>query len=240
MRERLLLAWGRLHIGEVIRRRAVIRAVSSFVRPGVRILDAGCGRGDLAITFADRFPTITVDAVDIDPERVALVTRRIADARHSNCTIAQCDLAALDADGRYGIVYSVDVFEHLLDPLAVLKRIARALTPRGILVLHVPATPQQRWFRTFAHYDQHDHVREGFSVDTMTGLLGSAELTVVQTQHTFGPPGALAWECFHLAQRVGKWMALLTYPIVRLLAMIDGWMKWKRGNGLLVIAQRIS
>lgn len=238
--ERLLLWWGNLHIGEVIRRRVLRRALAPLIHRGTRMLDAGCGRGDNARWFARRFSDAAVHAVDLDPELVARVRQRMMDAGLKNISVQQADIEQFESDARYGIISSVDVFEHLKDPAAALTRIAHVLDRGGWCVIHVPRAEQRRWFRRFEHYEQHDHARDGFEPEEFSSLMGAAGLTVRDIRHTFGPPGALAWELFHLAQGIGKWFVLCTYPIPRFLAWVDSWFRWKRGNGMLVIAQKVQ
>lgn len=242
-RSRLLSMWGSLHIGEAIRRRALRRTVRRYASPGAHVLDAGCGRGDNALWFAQQYPTNVVHAVDIDPTLIAGVQRRVTDAGPQNVFVRQADienssLVTHPSSLMYATIYSVDVFEHLKDPSRAIANLAAALAPGGALLIHVPRATQRRFFRRFEHYEQHDHERDGFEPEELVGLMRAAGLDVEGIQHTFGPPGALAWELFHLAQGVGKWLALLTYPIPWLLARIDGMFTWKRGNGMLLVARR--
>lgn len=263
-KDRLLLWWGSLHIGEVIRRRVVRRELRRHLTPSTspsargggdrRVLDAGCGRGDIALWIAERYPDVRVDAVDIDPRLVELVQRRITASGLRNVRAIVSDIAAMSRttpssispskqEGEkldYGIICSVDVFEHLKNPTRALATLAAALVPGGTLLIHVPRATQRRFFRRFEHYEQHDHERDGFEPEELTALMEAAGLTVHAVRHTFGPPGALAWELFHLASRAGKWLALLTYPIPWALAWIDGWFRWKRGNGVLMIARNVK
>ncbi|MDO8463480.1 MAG: class I SAM-dependent methyltransferase [bacterium] len=237
LREQLLLSWGRRHIGEVIRRRALHRALR-HLRPQC-ILDAGCGRGDNALWCARMF-ACPVDAVDIDERLVALAQRRFTAVHPLMLRAYRADIEQLATtpvgppDARYAIIYSVDVFEHLAHPEEALRSLAGLLTPRGAILIHVPRVHQRRFFRKFVHYDQHDHARDGFEPEELVTLATCAGLHVAAMRHTFGPPGALAWELFQLAQGIGKWFALLTYPVPWLLAQIDGSFRWKRGNGILV------
>lgn len=253
VREQLLLWWGRRHIGETIRRRALRRALRVCVGISLQsragcVLDAGCGRGDNALWVARCWPKLEVHAVDNDLSLVALVARRAKAGRLRNISAAVGDIVVWsghgDAQARsadacvsygYGIIYSVDVFEHLGDPAAALQHLASLLSPGGTMMLHVPQLRQRRFFRRFEQYEQHDHARGGFAPADLVQLAGSAGLHVVSFRHTFGIPGAFAWELFHLAQRVGRWCVLLTYPVPWFLAQCDGLVRWQKGNGVLVV-----
>jgi 2-polyprenyl-3-methyl-5-hydroxy-6-metoxy-1,4-benzoquinol methylase len=197
------------------------------------------------------YPNAHVDAVDIDPKLVELVQQRAKVSALRNVDVRQGNIeessgssvlqflgSSVRAPRGYGIIYSVDVFEHLKDPGRALTNLAGMLAPGGTLLIHVPRATQRRFFRRFEHYDQHDHEREGFEPEELTRLMRDAGLSVAHIRHTFGPPGALAWELFHLTSGIGKWLALLTYPIPWLLAWVDGWFRWGRGNGMLLVARR--
>jgi SAM-dependent methyltransferase len=237
-RDRILFFWGQMHIGETIRRRAVIRVVRSLSFSEGTILDVGCGRGDIAIMVSRRFPAARVIAIDLNPERAVLVQQRIEDGGVVNCSAEVGDIRNGIGEG-HAIVYSVDVFEHLKDPASALASCARAVLVGGFVIIHVPRATQRRWFRRFDHYDQHDHERDGFEPEELDVMMRGCGLTPLRTVHTFGPPGALAWELFHMSQSVGKWLALVTYPVTWILAQIDHWIPWRRGNGVLILAQRI-
>ena len=243
LHDRLILFWGSMHIGEVIRRRALRRALSPLLRTGVRVLDVGCGRGDNALWIARRYPNVAVHAVDIAPELVVCVQQRVTDAGLRNISVQQADVEHSLFDIRhsscsFGIVYSVDVFEHLRDPVEALVRIAGALADGGWCVLHVPQAHQRRWCARFAEYHQDDHEREGFDPQELAGMVARAGLHTVTLQHTFGSPGALAWELFHVLQDIARPLVLLAYPVLWSLAVMDRWFRWTRGNGLLVMMRK--
>lgn len=239
-REKILLLWGQLHIGEIIRRgalRQALRTIPNFSpQQKGAILDAGCGRGDNALMLAKLYPHSTIDAVDIDPSLTALLTRRVANQKQSNCQVITADLAEFTTATRYQLIYCIDVLEHIENPAPILSNFAKLLTPEGTLLIHVPRAKQQRYFKRFEHYEQHDHARAGYEPQELRTFLQDAGLQVTSLQHTFGPPGALAWELYHLAHSMGKLSVLLLYPVLFLLAHIDLAWKWKRGNGILISA----
>ena len=70
-----------------------------------------------------------------DVSGVELSQARIAHARSIGMKVV--DGAALP-DGAYDIIQSEQVFEHLIEPGLVLRRLARALKPHGILKVGVP------------------------------------------------------------------------------------------------------
>ncbi|MBI4434096.1 class I SAM-dependent methyltransferase [Candidatus Uhrbacteria bacterium] len=241
MHDVLLGWWGRLHVGEQIRNRGVRRVLVRAMRPGMRILDAGCGRGENARWVARRWPSVHVDAVDMDAAVTERLQRRCGGDAHAAAVMVMTqDIAEIPTDARYGIVYTVDVLEHVPNPAVVLQRFASVLLPGGWCIIHVPALPQRRWMRRFASYAQEDHVREGFVPHDLTALLHAAGFVAVETRMTFGPLGSLAWELFQTFQAIARPLVIVMYPFLWVLMMLDGGISWSRGNGVLVIARKPS
>ncbi|MFH1430769.1 MAG: class I SAM-dependent methyltransferase [Candidatus Uhrbacteria bacterium] len=254
LREKLLLWWGRRHIGETIRRRAVRRSLCKYTPtnspsrtaadsearrrggPDV-ILDAGCGRGDNALWCARRWPSARIDAVDFDPECIATVERR-AVVNYPNVHARIGNIERDTFGSGYDIIYSVDVFEHLHNPHTAFERCAAQLERGGRLIIHVPQREQRRWFSRFEQFDQEDHVRSGFTREELEQCAAGVGLRAIEARETFGRLGALGWELFQLAQQAGKWFALVMYPVPWILATLDGVLPHRSGNGLLVVFER--
>jgi len=118
--------------------RAVRELVEWHVRraaagKAVRILDAGCGTGALAAVLQKYG---SVSALDASAQAVAYCRQRGVTA------VACVDLRAWDApECAYDIIVCVDVLYHagIGDDAAVVKKFCRALAPKGMLVVHLPA-----------------------------------------------------------------------------------------------------
>lgn len=121
---------------------------------GARVLEAGCGIGNLTELLSD---TERVVGVDIDASYVRLLRRRYAKEKHFAFYQANLhDLLSLPqlADEDFDTVLCVNVLEHVRDDQLVLKNFAQLLKPGGHVVLQVPAHP---WLytevdRTLGHY----------------------------------------------------------------------------------------
>ena len=115
------------------------------VRPGTRVLDVGCGVGRWSLRLAARGAAVT--GVDHSATMIAAARSQArVRATRAPCRFLVQDLATLDAGGRYDLVLSVTVLQHILDAAALraaLQRMAQHLERDGLLVL-LEAAPARR------------------------------------------------------------------------------------------------
>ena len=105
---------------------------------GQRILEVGCGLGNLARLLRDRELYIGIDSCG---ESVSVLqTQYVND---SNMKFLCMDVTDPSVDGlgnhRLDTVVSMNVFEHIDDDVIALRQVCRLLQPDGWLVLVVPA-----------------------------------------------------------------------------------------------------
>jgi 2-polyprenyl-6-hydroxyphenyl methylase/3-demethylubiquinone-9 3-methyltransferase len=107
---------------------------------GKTALDVGCGAGLLAEPLARLGATVT--GLDASPELIA-AARAHAEAQGLTIDYRAGDLAELE--GQYGLITCMEVIEHVAEPAAFLKDLARRLAPGGLLILSTPnATAMSR------------------------------------------------------------------------------------------------
>lgn len=105
---------------------------TGLLRPGVRVLEIGSGRGTLLKDLRTR----GVNAIGIEPNASLA---RDARARHGLLPLARMSGARLGfADGAFDLVISFDVFEHIADSDAHLAEVRRVLAPGGAYALQTP------------------------------------------------------------------------------------------------------
>ncbi len=153
--------------------RPVLGALAGL-RPGSRVLDAGCGNGRFARELARR--GFSVCGVEIDAKGVACA-REVCPSGHFERASVYDDLRGLL--GAFDAVVSLEVVEHLFEPRAFVRRVAECLSPGGLFVL---TTPYNGWFKNVAvalsgRFDRHhDPLWDGghvkfWSRRTLTRLL---------------------------------------------------------------------
>jgi 2-polyprenyl-3-methyl-5-hydroxy-6-metoxy-1,4-benzoquinol methylase len=111
------------------RRRFALASVSA----GERVLDLGCGTGDLAAALAGT----GADVVAADVAQAALAR---AHGRHPGLELRKLEIDGElpFADGAFDVVWSSEVIEHVADTARWLSEVRRVLAPTGRVLLTTP------------------------------------------------------------------------------------------------------
>ncbi len=109
---------------------AYLRLVRSHLRPGMRLLDLGCGRGGVLEQLRDDGPI----AFGADADFRSLAEHRI---RHMPRVMAFGEALPF-GDRSFGMVISSWAVEHFAQPDAVFAEIARVLEPGGFFIFVTP------------------------------------------------------------------------------------------------------
>jgi 2-polyprenyl-3-methyl-5-hydroxy-6-metoxy-1,4-benzoquinol methylase len=98
---------------------------------GDSLLDLACGDGMMTAMFAQHFKRVV--GVDASGAHVQEARERLPQARFFESLIEDFDL-----DEKFDAVFLLDILEHVVDPVAVLKKAASYLNTGGTLIAHVP------------------------------------------------------------------------------------------------------
>lgn len=107
------------------------------LRPGMRVLDVGCGAGDvsfLAASLVGRDGSVV--GVDRSAEAIALAKRRALDIGLANVSFVTQDLQELATEARFDAIVGRLVLMYFPQPDALLRRLLELLTPGGIVAFH--------------------------------------------------------------------------------------------------------
>jgi SAM-dependent methyltransferase len=105
------------------------------IRPGMRVLDLGCGAGDVAFVAADLVgPDGSVVGVDRSPEALARARLRAEQRGLAQVRFVEGDIHDPGPGGPFDAIVERLVLWAVPDPAAVLRRQATVLRPGGLVV----------------------------------------------------------------------------------------------------------
>lgn len=210
-------------------------AALSGLLPG-RLLDVGCGRGDLAAAFARRGwrasgldPSVAATAV-ARGQGVEAVAGTLEDARWPE----ECFDAAI-------LYHSL---EHVPDPVDALARVSRLLKTGGVVAVAVPdfgSWQRRRFGSRWFHLDLPRHLQH-FDAATLAATARAAGLAVVDLRSattSVGLPGTIqyrvAGRCVArsgTAATLAQGLAVAAYPLTMTVGRLAG------GDALAMVAAK--
>jgi trans-aconitate 2-methyltransferase len=104
-------------------------------RPGMRVVDLGCGTGALTREMHRRLTARETVGIDTSPAMLA----RSAAIAGEGLRFEQGDIATFAADSAYDLVFSNAAIQWVPDHEPLFARLAAALTPTGQLAVQMPA-----------------------------------------------------------------------------------------------------
>jgi ubiquinone/menaquinone biosynthesis C-methylase UbiE len=113
---------------------------------GRTLLDVGCGPGTVTVEFGERLGDENVVGVDMADAALA-AARAFADTAGSAVRFERADALALpfDADS-FDIVHTHQTLQHVPDPVAMLRSMARVARPGGIIAARETDYGATTWY----------------------------------------------------------------------------------------------
>jgi len=127
-----------------------------ILRPGMSVLDVGCGPGTLTMEIARRVDPGAVVGMDLHPEMIRAAEAASPPGTVPNLIFYTRDLRDSDWREEFDVVNATRTLEWIADPAAALARMARAAVPGGLVVVldvdHTRAAwsdPPEPWLRFY-------------------------------------------------------------------------------------------
>ena len=121
------------HAEEFKRLQFVIDQVKALGKPNLKILDIGCGNGNISLAMGSLGYQTT--GVDVDAGSIEIARKRNSFA---HVTFELKDADAFSIDGKYDVVICSEVLEHLHKPTELVKQWPELLESDGICIVTVP------------------------------------------------------------------------------------------------------
>jgi ubiquinone/menaquinone biosynthesis C-methylase UbiE len=122
---------------EIIRPITERLLLNAGIQPGMRILDIGCGAGDVAMLAAERVGAAgSVVAIDRNPEVLMIARDRAQASGLSNIVFELASAESFANKDLFDIVIGRYVLIHQSDPVALLRAAACLVKPGGAVAFH--------------------------------------------------------------------------------------------------------
>jgi SAM-dependent methyltransferase len=159
------------------------------MRPGMKVLDAGCG-GGRHLSEAFRRKGVSVVGIDLNRDdalkahNTTKIMRREGEDGGGSALVMASDVTRLPfADGSFDIVICSEVLEHIPDHRAAIAEIIRTLKSGGSLVVSVPRYLPERICWALSedyHNEKGGHIRI-YRKKELISLLESAGATCIDS-----------------------------------------------------------
>lgn len=155
---------------------ALAAQLAAQLSPGYRVLEIGCGTGNVLHALTEACPGGTVIGMDLFADGL-----RFARARMPKALLVRGDALQPPFAERFEIVGLFDVLEHLDDDLGVLRALRLLIADRGTLIMSVPARralwsyfdEASRHVRRYEIEELRDKLtRAGFAVEFLSPYMG--------------------------------------------------------------------
>jgi SAM-dependent methyltransferase len=217
------------------------------LRPGLELLDVGCGPGNLTCDLADRVTPGKVVGLDAASDVLEAAEAERTARGTANVSFEAGDVYGLRFDDdRFDVVHAHQVLQHLTDPVAALRELRRVTRPDGLVAARDSDYAAMTWYPADARLDRwldlyHEATRRnGGEADAGRYLLawareaGFVQVDVSTSTWTFADPETRAWWGGLWADRVshpGSGLAAqaVEYGLAttdELADLAEGWRAW--------------
>ncbi|ASO20050.1 ubiquinone/menaquinone biosynthesis C-methylase UbiE [Actinoalloteichus hoggarensis] len=220
------------------------------LRPGLDLLDVGCGPGTITVELAERVAPGRVVAIDVADVAVE-ATRALAEEHGLPDVLVRVDdVTALDLpDDSVDVVHAHQVLQHLADPVGALREMRRVCRPGGLVAVRdadyagmtwFPEPPAMReWCSLYRRVARAagGEPDAGRRLSTWAREAGFTDVTATASTWCYAEPDDRAWWS-------GLWAERMTESAVGTRALRDGhateaqlrriaagWREWARDDG---------
>src|SRR5215469_13368839 len=111
--------------------------LNAGIQPGMRVLDIGCGAGDVAMLAAEKVgPSGAVVGIDRNPEVLAIARDRAQASGIPHIVFEMASAEAFINEDLFDLVIGRYILIHQSDPVFLLRTATRLVKPGGSLAFH--------------------------------------------------------------------------------------------------------
>lgn len=225
-----------------------------YLRPGMELLDVGCGPGTITLDLASRVAPGRVVGIDASADVIAQATASAA-GPGSDVVFAVGDIYAIDAPaGTFDVVHAHQVLQHLTDPVRALTDMRRVLKPGGLVAVRdsdyaafawAPRLPMlDRWMAIYHGVTEHNRAEAdaGRHLYAWARRAGFTDVVASSSTWTFTTPEDRTWWGGLWADRVlasSYGEQAVAYGLTdqdELVAIATEWREWQSDEDACFIA----
>lgn len=109
------------------------------LRDGMKVLDLGCGWGSLTLYIAENYPKCQVISLSNSWTQREYIESKARENGFKNVTVVTGDITKIESVGSHNsfdVVFSIEMFEHMKNYSALLKKVAKWIKPKTKLFVH--------------------------------------------------------------------------------------------------------
>ena len=168
---------------------------------GQDILELGCGWGSLSLWMAAHYPNAGITAVSNSASQRDYIVAAAQARGLANLTVITADMNDFATSARFDRVVSIEMFEHMANWEALLRRVRLWLRPDGRLFLHVFSHETAPY--RFDRNDPADWIARYF----FTGGIMPSHRLVHCFPHLFAVEQDWRWDGRHYQRTADAWLA---------------------------------
>ena len=176
--------------------------IISFIKPGSRVLDIGCGTGTITRTILNER---NVEIIGVEPNKERAQAARMLGLEVVNGFYGS---HIPKAYGKFDYIVFADVLEHLEDPSAMLASVADSLTENGRVIASIP---------NVAHWSVRLNLLLGRFDYKPTGIMDATHLRWFTRKSVLRLFRASGYEVDEIKHSAGAWMQEYRWTPLRLL-----------------------
>lgn len=170
-----------------------------------------------------------VTGVDMMEEEIEACRVIGEKARIRNAYFKVADIRDLEYENTFDLITCVDILEHIEDDSAALEKLFSALTPGGLLFLHIPSL-YRRYpvFKENLNFDVPTHVRTGYNMEDMAAKTEKTGFTLVESGKTYGFLETLANNISYMitgAREKNRELYAVVFPLLNLISWLGRYAK---------------
>jgi SAM-dependent methyltransferase len=117
------------------------------LRPGLDVLDVGCGPATISVDLAGRVAPGRVVGIDNAPGILEVARATASERGAANVSFVVGDVYAIGApDASFDVVHAHQVLQHLIDPVAALREMRRVCRPGGVVAARDSDYAAMTWY----------------------------------------------------------------------------------------------